>query len=185
MLVAIDYFTRCLEAMPLKNMTHWELIIFVLDNIVHRFGIPQTLTMDQGPAFTFCQFKEFATSLRIKLLNSSPYYAQTNGQAEASNKILIGPIKKIEKKPRRWHEVLSEALWAYRVSKHGGVKVSPFKLVYGQEAVLPIEINLQMYGVAHQDGIGAREYKVLMMDQIDDMPENGLNALREIEKEKL
>jgi hypothetical protein len=42
-----------------------------------------------------------------------------------------------------------------------------------------------MYGVAHQDGIGAREYKVLMMDQIDDMPENGLNALREIEKEKL
>jgi hypothetical protein len=65
------------------------------------------------------QFKEFADSLRIKLLNSSPYYAQANGQAEASNKILIKLIKrKVEEHPRRWHEVLSEALWAYQVSKH-------------------------------------------------------------------
>jgi hypothetical protein len=40
------------------------------------------------------------TSLGIKLLNSSPYYAQANGQAEASNKIMISLIKKkIEEKP--------------------------------------------------------------------------------------
>jgi hypothetical protein len=44
------------------------------------------------------------------MLNSSPYYAQVNGQAESSNKILIKLIKKkIEDNPRRWHEVLSEA----------------------------------------------------------------------------
>jgi hypothetical protein len=60
------------------------------------------------------QFKAFATSLRIKLVNSMPYYAQSNGQAEASNKILIKLIKKkIDEHPRRWHEVLSEALWAH------------------------------------------------------------------------
>jgi hypothetical protein len=65
------------------------------------------------------QFKEFAGSLGIKLLNSSPYYAQANGQAEASNKTLTGLIKrKIGEKPRRWYEVLSEALWAYRTAKH-------------------------------------------------------------------
>jgi transposase len=78
------------------------------------------------------QFKEFAGSLGIKLLNSSPYYAQANGQVEASNKILIRLIKKkIEENPRRLHEVLSEALWTYRVSKHGAIKVTPFELVYG------------------------------------------------------
>jgi hypothetical protein len=55
------------------------------------------------------QFREFVTSLGIKLLNSSPYYAQANGQAETSNKIMISLIKKkIEEKPRRWHEVLLE-----------------------------------------------------------------------------
>jgi hypothetical protein len=59
----------------------------------------------------------------IKLFNSSPYYAQANGQAEASNKIMIKLIqKKIDQKPRGWHSVLSEALWAYRMAPHGAKK---------------------------------------------------------------
>ena len=63
------------------------------------------------------QFREFAESFRIKLLNSSPYYSQANGQAESSNKTLLKIIKKkIEEHPKRWHEVLSEALWAHRIS---------------------------------------------------------------------
>ena len=60
--------------------------------------------------------RAFAESYKIKLLNSSPYYAQANGQAESSNKILIKLVmKKIEENPRRWHEVLSEALWAHHI----------------------------------------------------------------------
>jgi transposase InsO family protein len=101
-LVAIDYFTKWIEAVPLKNMSHKEVISFVLEHIVDRFGLPQTLTTDQGAAFMSHQFKEFADSLKIKLLNSSPYYAQANGQAEASNKSIIKLIKKkIEDHPGR------------------------------------------------------------------------------------
>jgi transposase InsO family protein len=143
-LVATDYFTKWVEAVPLWNRTHWEIIDFVMNHIVYRFGIPQTLTTDQGAAFMSGQFKECASSLGIKLLNSSPYYAQANGQAEASNKTLVKLIKqRIEEKPRRWHEVLNEVLWAYGVSQHGPIKVTPFELVYGQEVVLPVEINLK------------------------------------------
>ena len=83
------------------------------------------------------------------MLNSSPYYAQPNSQAESSNKILIKLIKKkIEENPRRWHEVLSEALWAHRISKHGATKVISFELVYYQEAVLSVEVNLDAYRLA-------------------------------------
>ena len=72
-------------------------------------------------------------------LNSSPYYAKANGQAESSNKILIKLIKKkIEENPKRWHEVLSEALCAHRISRHSATKVTPFELVYGQDAVLHV-----------------------------------------------
>ena len=47
--------------------------------------------------------RAFAESYKIKLLNSSPYYAQANGQAESSNKILIKLVKKkIEENPKRW-----------------------------------------------------------------------------------
>ena len=85
--------------------------------------------------------RAFAESYKIKLLNSSPYYAQANGQAESSNKILIKLVKKkIEQNPRRWHEVLSEVLWAHCISRYGSTKVTPFELVYGQEAVLPVEV---------------------------------------------
>jgi transposase InsO family protein len=103
------------------------------------------LTTDLGSMFISHQVREFAESLKIKLLSSLPYYAQANGQAESSNKTLIKLIKKkTEENPKRWHEVLSEALWAYRISKHSATKVTPFELVYGQEVVLPVEVNLDV-----------------------------------------
>jgi IS30 family transposase len=111
MLVATDYFTKWMEVVQLKNMTHREVIHFISRHIIHRFGIPQTLTMDQGSSFMSHQVRDFAESLKIKLLSSLPYYTHANGQAESSNKTLIKLIKKkIEENPKRWHEVLSEAL---------------------------------------------------------------------------
>jgi transposase InsO family protein len=105
--------------------------------------VPQSLTTDQGPLFMSHQFREFAESMKTKLMNSSPYYAQANGQAEASNKVWIKIIKKrIEDNPRRWHEKLTEALWAHRTSRRRSTKVTSFELVYCQEAVLPVEIGL-------------------------------------------
>jgi hypothetical protein len=68
-------------------------------------------------------------SMKIKLLNSSPYYAQANGQVEVSNKVLIEIIKKrIKDNPRRWHKKLSEALWAHRISRHGAMRVTLLSL---------------------------------------------------------
>jgi transposase InsO family protein len=130
----MDYFTKWTEAVPLKNMTRKEVLEFVTEHIIHIFGIPQTLSTDQGESFISKEVREFTESYKIKLLNSSPYYAQANGQAESSNKTLIKLIKKkIEDNPRWWHEVLSEALCAHRISRHGTTKVTPFELVYGQE----------------------------------------------------
>jgi hypothetical protein len=93
--------------------------------------------------------REFVELYKIKLLKSSPYYAQANGQTESSNKTLIKLIKKkIKENPRRWHAVLSKALWAHRISRHGATKVTPFELVYDQEVVLPVEVNLDAYRLA-------------------------------------
>jgi antitoxin component of RelBE/YafQ-DinJ toxin-antitoxin module len=89
MLVAMDYFTKWTEVVPLMNMTHKEVINFILEHTIHRFGIPQTLTIDQESSFMSHQVYEFAKFLKIKLLSSSSYYAQANGQAMSSNKTLI------------------------------------------------------------------------------------------------
>jgi hypothetical protein len=116
--------------------------------------------------------REFADSYGIKLLNSSPYYAQANGQAESSNKTLVKLIKKkIEDNPRRWHEVLSEALWAHRISRRGATKVTPFELVYGQEAILPIEVVDGLY--SYQTSYGFASGQIPRRSQGTLLPSSG------------
>jgi hypothetical protein len=93
-LLATDYFTKWVEAIPLKKVTLQNMVEFVKEHIIYKFGIPVTITTDQGTQFTSSEFKDFAESMGIKLLNSYPYYAQANGQAESSNKIMIKIIQK-------------------------------------------------------------------------------------------
>jgi DNA-directed RNA polymerase beta subunit len=57
--------------------------------------------------------------------------------------------------------------------------------VYGQEAVLPIEVNLDAYRLAKQNNLSAVDYHNLMMDNIDEVTNKRLKALKEIEKDKL
>jgi transposase InsO family protein len=184
-LVAMDYFTKWTEAVPLKNMTYREVIHFISEHIIHRFSIPQTLTTDQGSSFMSHQVRDFAESLKIKLLSSLTYYAQANGQAESSNKTLIKLIKKKIENPKRWHEFLSEALWAHRISKHSVTNVTPFELVYGQEAILPTEVNLDALRIARQNELSAIDYHNLMLGQLDEVSDERVKAFGEIERDKL
>jgi hypothetical protein len=50
--------------------------------------------------------------------------------------------------------------------------VTHFELVYGQEAVLPIEVSLLNLGITGQDYLLAKEYSELMMDKVDKAPES-------------
>jgi hypothetical protein len=185
-LVATDYFTKWMEAVTLKNMTHKEVIHFILEHIIHIFNIPQTLTMDQGSSFMSHQVCDFAESLKIKLLSSSPYYAQANGRADSSNKTLNKLIKKkIEENLKRWHEVLSKALWAHRISKHSTTKVTPFELIYRQEVILPVEVNLDALRIARQTKLSALDYHNLMLNRLDEVSDERVKVLGEIERDKL
>ena len=132
------------------------------------------------------EVREFAELYRFKLLNSSPYYAQANGQAESSNRTLINLIKKkVSDNPKHWHKILSEALWAHRISKHSATKVSPFELVYGQEAVLPVDISLNAVRFARQNDLTVTDYYNSMMDNIDEVTDKRMIALGAIEKDKI
>jgi len=119
------------------------------------------------------------------VLNSSPYYAQANGQAEASNKGIVKLIeRKIEENPRKWHTLLNEALWSYRMACHGSTKVSPYQLVYGHDVGLPWEIKTGSRWVFSQDQLAADDYATLMKDELDDIAGHQLRALISIEENK-
>jgi hypothetical protein len=88
-LAITDYFTKWVEAVPMKLVASKDVINFVKEHVIHRFGIPQTITTDGGSVFISEKFKKCTADMGIKLIRSSPYYAQANRQAEASNQSLI------------------------------------------------------------------------------------------------
>ena len=143
-LVAIDYFTKCVKAVALKEVTQYKLINFIEEKIIHRFGTPKSLTIDQGTMFMGKKVVDYAANWMIKMLTSTPYYVQANGQVKTVNKTIIGMIKKcMRRQPRNWHDALSQVLWAYRCSPMGLTWTMPYKLVFRHNAILPIKVNLQ------------------------------------------
>lgn len=81
----------------------------------------------------------------------SNYYPQGNVLAKSSNKNLIRIIKRtIEDNQRCWHQKLRMTLWADRIMPKRAIGNSPFMLVYGREAKLPISLEFPALELAHQ-----------------------------------
>jgi hypothetical protein len=78
-LAITDYFTKWVEAIPMKSITSKDVVNFIKERVIHRFGIPQTITTDGGSVFISEEFRKFVADVGIKLIRSSPYYAQANG----------------------------------------------------------------------------------------------------------
>ncbi|CAJ2642293.1 unnamed protein product [Trifolium pratense] len=184
-IVGIDYFTKWIEAIPLPNVDQEEVISFIQNHIIYRFGIPETITTDQGSVFTGRKMQEFARQTGFKLLTSTPYYAQANGQVEAANKIIIGLIRKhIAQKPRNWNKTLNQVLWACRNSPKESTNSTPFRLTYGHDAVLPVEIYLQSIRIQRQMEIPTDHYWSMMFDELVDLDEERLRALDTLSRQK-
>ncbi|KAK2437569.1 protein NYNRIN [Trifolium repens] len=184
-LVGINYFTKWIDAIPLPNVDQEAVINFIQNYIIYRFGIPETITNDQGSVFTGRKMQEFAQEIGFRLLTSTPYYAQANGQVEAANIIIINLIKKhIAQKPRNWHKTLDQVLWACRNSPKESTNTTPFRLTYGHDAVLPVEIHLQSARVQRQMEIPLDHYYQMMSDELVDLDEERLSALEVLTKQK-
>ena len=121
----------------------------------------------------------------FKLLTSRPYYAQANGQVEATNKVIINLIKKhVGKKPKNWHKTLDQILWACRTSPEEATGTTPFRLTYGHDAVLPVEICLQSTRIQKHQDIPSQVYWNMMLDELIDLDEERLRALDLLRSQK-
>ena len=113
-MVAINYFTKWVEAEALANIQDMDVKKFVWKNIVTRFGVPDSLMSDNGLQFVSRAFHEFCSGLGIKNKYSTPAYPQSNGQAKATNKAIVNGLKKmLDGAKGRWAEELPYVLWAY------------------------------------------------------------------------
>jgi len=142
-LTTTDYFTKWVEAIPLKVANSDAIIDFIDQFIITRFVVPQALVFDNASYFSGNSLIEFAVKRGFKLKYSANYYPQGNGLAESTNKNLIKIIKRtIDQNQKNWHKSLIFALWADRITEKASIGTSPFNLVYGKEAVIPSNLTL-------------------------------------------
>ncbi|XP_057740095.1 uncharacterized protein LOC130957241 [Arachis stenosperma] len=92
-----------------------------------------------------------------------------NGQAEAANKVILAGLKRrLQNAKGAWAEELPQVLWAYRTTPHSTTKESPFRLTYGTEAMIPVEIEEGSHRAVHYNE-GANSQ--LQREELDLLPE--------------
>ena len=142
LIIAIDYFTKWIEAEPLSSITAAQAQKFVWQNIFTRFGIPESLITDNRMLFADRKFRDFLSSYRFRHHFTSVEHPQANGQVEVANKVILCGLKKrLDDKKGAWADELGSVLWSYRTTPHSTMGESPFKLTYGVDAMIPIEVG--------------------------------------------
>jgi hypothetical protein len=142
-IIAIDYFTKWVEAMPTFMNYGCTATLFLFNHIITLFGVPQDIVTNHGSHFQNQMMSELHAKLGFLHENSSPYYPQENGQVEDINKVLKTMIQcMVGENKTSWHIQLFSSLWDYCTSVKTVIGFTPFHLVNGIEVVLPIECEI-------------------------------------------
>ncbi|KAG9447255.1 hypothetical protein H6P81_013383 [Aristolochia fimbriata] len=152
-LAATDYFSKWAEAAAYREVKAATVVDFIRTQIIYRYGVPRYIMTDNA-----------------------------NGLAEAFNKTLCKILKKtIGANKRSWDEKLGEALWAYRTSFRTPTQSTPYSLVYGTEAVLPLEVQLPSLRIAMREGLTTEECAQLRLAELESLDEQRLEAQQRLE----
>ena len=147
----------------------WRLQVFLEE---HRMPVrsPQAIVANNGPQFDNIAFRTFCTELNIKNLYSTPYYPQSNGQAETTNKTLLTALKKrLEWVKGKWVDELLEALWTYQTTFRQPTRATLFNLAYRMEVVIPTDIGMSITKTTMQGQRNDNEELERQLDWVDEV----------------
>ncbi|GJR89732.1 reverse transcriptase domain-containing protein [Tanacetum coccineum] len=183
LIVAIDYFTKWIEAKAVTTITGNQVKKFVWDNIVCRFGLPGEIISDNGKQFRDNPFKDWCEKLCIRQCFASVKHPQANGLVERANRSLGEGIKaRLDEKSKDWIEELPHVLWAHRTMIKSSNGETPFSLTYGTEAVIPAEIGMPTLRTAEMDQAKNNEALGINLDLIEERREQA--AIQEAKSKK-
>ena len=100
-----------------------------------------------------------------------------NGAVEAANKNIKRIVEKMTKTYKDWHEKLPFALYAYRTTVRTSTGATPFSLVYGMDAVLPVEVEIPSLRILMETKLEEAEWVQSRYEQLNLIEERRLTAL--------
>nr|XP_010314409.2 uncharacterized protein K02A2.6-like [Solanum lycopersicum] len=157
-LVAIDYFTKWVKVASYKAVTKKVVTDFVCNNLICRFGVPESLITDNGANLNSHLMKDICEQFKITHRNSTAYHPQMNGAVEAANKNIKRILRKMIDNYKCWHENLPYALLGYRTTIRTSTGATPYLLLYETEAVIPAEVEIPSLRIIQEAGLSDAEW---------------------------
>lgn len=127
----VDYYSRFIEVEVMKKIDS-EQTIKRLKKIFARFGLPASITADNGRQLVSHEFPNYCEINGIKLISTTPYWPQQNGEVERQNRSLLKRLAICQEERGDWIDELHKYLLMYHSSPHTTTKKSPAELMFNR-----------------------------------------------------
>lgn len=142
-LVMMDHFTRYAVAVPTLDQTAVTTARVLWGHFIQPFGGFDQLHSDQGPNFESKVIKELCSLYNIHKSHTTPYHPAGNGQCERFNRTLLSMLGTLrDDQKENWDQHVAELVQAYNNSPHPSIGYTPYFLMFGRHAKLPIDVML-------------------------------------------
>jgi hypothetical protein len=176
-ITVMEYLTRWEKAAPVKDCSTEIATHFLFEHVITRFSCPRILMSDQGTHFIKITIQAMLEEFEVHHQKITPYHPHANGMVEAFKNIIENTLKNICNVNREyWDLKVPAVLWAYRTTCKNLTSHTPFKLVYGQEAVVPLEFLIPSLSVAAITQMTERGAVQEIMNQLLSMEEDRILA---------
>ena len=144
-LVMMDHFTKWCEAFATKDQKASTVAHILVSRVFARFGPPTIIHSDQGKNFDSTVMHEVYNIMGVKKTRTTAYHPQGDGLVERQNRTLQEIIANfVSIHGNDWDQWLDQAVFAYNTSVHESTGMSPYQLVFGRPARMPIEVELSV-----------------------------------------
>ena len=182
-LVIVDHFTRYAQAYATSTKRASAAAKVLYNDFFLRFGFPSRVLTDQGREFQNTMFQHLEKYVGIIKSRTTPYHPETNGLVERHNGTLLHMLRTLpEKEKGQWPAKLNKMMFSYNSTQHSSTGFTPFRLMFGREAVLPIDWLLD--NKIPRAPEMTRTYDKLSSDWVKQMTEVHQQAKRNSEKSK-
>ena len=140
-LAAVDYFTKWPEAYALKDQEAETIVDALVEGIISRLGVPESIHSDQGRNFESRIFATMCTRLGITKTRTTPLHPQSDGLVERFNRTMGEQLSILTTTHQRdWDMHLPLVLMACRTAIHDSTSCTPALLMLGRELRTPAEL---------------------------------------------
>ena len=141
----VDAFSKWLIALPTTDQTALTVTRFFIDDVITRFGVPDTVVTDGGRQFVGNLFKESSKMFGFRHTTTTPYHPACNGQVERSNRVVSDMLAAyVNDSGTDWDLYLQLTTFAYNSSIQASANFSPYFILFGREPTVPMDLALEI-----------------------------------------